>query len=132
MKTESIKTYGHVLGVGLGTELANKRGAGGLDPVKDGLVLELAIVNGLLLVKVLVENDGGLLDALSLGKSSVVGGTEEEVVTLGFSERAEALVGGLVVGGNVANDNDLVKGLEFLQVLLGHGGDGGHGLLGHV
>lgn len=119
-------TYRHVLGVGLRAKLANQGSAGSLHKLQERLVLKLAIVDSLLLVKVLVKDNGGLLRTLGLGDGGVVGGTEKEVVALGFGEGSETLVGGLVIGANVADDHDLVHGLEFLQVLFGDGRDGGH------
>lgn len=125
-------TYRHVLGVGLRAKLANQGSAGGLHPLEDGLLLKLAVVDSLLLIEILVENNRWLLDTFGLGESGVVGGTEKVGISLGLGERGEALVRGLVIGGHVADDNDLIHGLEVLQVLLGHAGNGGHRLLGHV
>lgn len=125
-------THRHILRVGLGAQLADERSTSGLHPREDGLFLKLAVVDSLLLIEILVEDNGGLFHALVLGKSNVIGGSEKISVSLGLSERGEALVGGLVIGGHVADDDDFIHGLEILQVLLGHARNGGHGLLGHV
>ena len=47
-------------------------------------------------------------------------------------DRGEGLVGGLVVSGEVGDEDDLVGGLELVERVLGDVGDGGEALLGHV
>ena len=131
-RVTGIISYRHVLGVGLGAKFTDKGSASGLDPCEDRLLIKLAVVDILLLVEILVKDNGGLLSPLGLGESDIVGGSEEVVVPLGFGEGSEALVGGLVVGADIADNHDVVQSLEFLQVLLSHAGNGGHGLLGHV
>lgn len=123
---------GHVSGVGLGANLTNEGCGGDLGEVADSVRIEGLGEDVLAVVEGLVEDETGLLDTLSLGQSSVVGGTEEEVVTETVGDRGKGLVGGLVVGGEVGDEDDLVGGLELLECVLGDFGDGGESLLGHV
>jgi len=133
-------TYGHVAGVGLRTNLADQGSGSGLGELGDGLGGEAILESALALVELLVENNGGLLDALGLGQSLVGSGTKEERVPELLSDGGEGSVARLVVGGEVADQNDLVGGLELLERaaaleerdrregLLGHVGDNGSGL----
>ena len=126
-------TGGHVVSVGLGANLANQGSGSSLGELLDGVGVELlARVDSLALIEVLVENDGGGLDALSLGDGGVVDTTEEVAVAERLGNGCVGLVGGLVVSGNVGNEDDVVGGLEVLKGILGQDGDGGQGLLNHV
>ena len=130
---DAISTYCHVAGVGLGANLANEGSRGGLGELGDGLLGEAILEGALALVELLVENNGGLLDAGSLGESLVRGGAEEEGVPELLSDSGVGSVAGLVVGGEVANEDDLVGSLELLVGLGGlEDGDGREGLLGHI
>lgn len=122
----------HVSGVGLGANLANEGSGGGDNEVGDGVELELLGEGVLALVKGLVENDGGNGDTLGLSESGIVDTTEEVVITHGLSNLSEGLVGGLVIGGEVGDNDDLVGSLELLKSVLGQDGNGGEGLLDHV
>lgn len=138
----AISTYCHVAGVGLGANLANEGSRGGLGELGDSLLGEAILEGALALVELLVEDNGGLLDASSLGKLGVRGGAEEEGVPELLSDSGVGSVAGLVVGGEVANEDDLVGSLELLvglgslekrdgrERLLGHVGDDGAGLAG--
>lgn len=126
------KASGHVSGVGLGADLTNERGRGDLGELADSIRIEGLGKDVLAVIEGLVEDEAGLLDTLSLGKGGVVGGSEEEVVTETIGDRGEGLVGGLVVGGKVGDEDDLVGGLELLESVLCDVGDGGESLLGHV
>lgn len=123
---------GHVSGVGLRADLTDERG-GGLDN-EGGDVLgdELLREGVLLLVEGLVEDDGRGLDTLSLGNGSIVDTTEEVGVSESLSDTSEGLVGGLVIGIEVGDDDNLVGGLELLEGILGQDGNSGEGLLDHV
>ena len=133
-------TYGHVAGVGLGTDLTDQGSGSGLGELGDGLGGEAVLEGALALVELLVENNGGLLDALGLGQSLVGSGAKEERVSELLSDGVESSVARLVVGSEVANEDDLVGGLELLERvaaleqrnrregLLGHVGDNGSGL----
>ena len=123
---------GHVASVCLGANLANEGSGSDLSEGLDGLSVELLGEDILAVVERLVKDKTGLLDTLSLGESGVVGGTEEVVVTETVGDRVEGLVGGLVVGGEVSDEDDLVGGLELLECVLGDLRDGGQSLLGHV
>lgn len=123
---------GHVVAVGLGADLADERGGGDLGEGADGVSVELVRVDVLAVVEGLVQDEAGLLDTLGLCEGGVVGGAEEEVVAQAVGDRREGLVRGLVVGGDVGDEDDLVGRLELGERGLGHLGDGGQGLLGHV
>jgi hypothetical protein len=126
------QTYSHVGRVGLGTDLTDQRDGGGLSECGDGVLGELLVEGVLTLIEALVEDDRGLLDTLSLGQSGVTGGTEKEVVAEAVGGSGESLVGGLVVGSKVTDQDDLVGGLEVLNGGLVDDRDGREGLLGHV
>lgn len=125
-------TYSDVVGVGVGAELTNQRSAGGLHPVEDSVLFHLALVDGLLLIEILVQNQRGLLNSLSLGDGGITGRGKEVLVPLRLGKRCERLIVALIVGVEVANDHNLIHRLDLLQVVLGHGGDCGEGLLHHV
>ena len=125
-------TSRHVTGVGLRADLANERSGGSRDERGNGVLLELLGESVLALIERLVDNQGGGLDALSLSDGSVVDTTEEVGVTETLSKLGEGLVGALVIGVEVGNDNDLVGGLELLEGVLCEEGDSGEGLLDHV
>ena len=125
-------TGGHVASVCLGANLANEGSGSNGSEALDGLSIELLGEDILAVVERLVEDETGLLNTLSLGESGVVGGTEEVVVAEAAGDRVEGLVGGLVIGGEVGDEDDLVGGLELLECVLGDLGDGGQSLLGHV
>jgi hypothetical protein len=126
------QTYSHVGRVGLGADLTDQRDGGGLSEGGDGVLGELVVEGVLTLIEALVEDDRGLLDTLSLGQSGVTGGTEKEVVAEAVGGSGESLVGSLVVGSKVTDQDDLVSGLEVLNGGLVDDGNGGKGLLGHV
>jgi hypothetical protein len=73
-----------------------------------------------------------LVHAFGAGNGSILGGSEQIVVSLAFSESSVSLTGGLVILSEVSNNNNLIQSLEFIEVLLGDGGDSGEGLLHHV
>jgi len=135
-------THRHVAGVCLRANLANKGSGGSLSELRDSLGGEAILEGALALVELLVENNGGLLDALSLGQSLVRSSAEEESVPKLLRDCGEGSVARLVVGGEVANEDDLVGSLELLkgvaaleegdrrERLLGHVGDNGVGLAG--
>lgn len=108
-------TYSHVGRVGLGADLTDQRNRGGVGKSGDGILGELLLEGVLALVEALVKNDRGLLDTLGLGQSGVAGGTEEVVVAEAVGGSGESLVGSLVVGGEVTDQDDLVGGLEVLD-----------------
>lgn len=122
---------GHVSLVGIGANLTNQWHRGDLDELGDLVLRELALVDGLGLVIVLVQDNGGSLDALLLGNSGIMGSTEEEVIAEILSNGGDGLVGGLVVTLEVGDDDNLVLGLELLDILRLEDGDGGKGLLDH-
>lgn len=126
------KASGHVAGVGLGADLTDQGSGGGLGEGLNGLSVELLSEGGLALIERLVEDNGRGLDALSLSNSGVVDATEEVGVAELLGDLGEGLVGGLVSGVDVGDENDLVGGLELLKGVLGEDGDGGQGLLHHV
>lgn len=95
-------------------------------------MLDRSIIDGLLLIEILVQHDRRLLNPFSLGESLIAGSGEEIVIPLSFGERGERVIGGLVIGCDVADDDNLVHRLDFFKVLFGNGGDGGKGLLDHV
>lgn len=130
--SECTGTYAHVARVGLRADLANKRSGSGLDELLQSLLLDGLSVDVLALVERLVQDDGGLLDTLSLGNGGVVGGTEEVLVAETLGDSGEGLVGSLVVLVEVGDQNNLVGGLELLEAVLGEGRNGGKRLLGHV
>lgn len=111
----SKATYSHVGRVGLGTDLTDQRNGGGVGKGGDGILGELLLEGVLALVEALIKNDRGLLDTLGLGQSGVAGGTEEVVVAEAVGGSGESLVGSLVVGGEVTDQDDLVGGLEVLD-----------------
>ena len=126
-------TYRHIIGVGFRADLADQRSRGSLSELGHGILGEFLLENGLALIERLVENNGGLHDALGLGESDVRSGTEEEVVSMRLGDFGEGGVGRLVVSAEVANDDDFVGRLELIEG--GGGGEernGGEGLLGHV
>lgn len=123
---------GHVVRVGLRTNLADQRGGRSLGELLNGLNVELLREDSLALVKVLVQDDGRGLDALGLGDGSVAGGTEGVVVTELLSDLGEGLVGGLVCSIVVGDQDDLVGLLEVLQGIGSQDGDSREGLLDHV
>jgi hypothetical protein len=123
---------GHVAGVGLRANLSNERGGRGGNEGGNGILLELLGEGVLALIESLVDNQGGGLDALSLGNSSVVDATEEVGIAETLSKLGEGLVGALIVGVEVGDDNNLVGGLELLKGVLCENGDSGEGLLDHV
>ena len=137
---KQVNTYGHVAGVGLGTDLTDQGSGSGLGELGDGLGGKAVLEGALALVELLVENNGGLLDALGLGQSLVGSGAKEERVPELLSDGVESSVARLVVGSEVADEDDLVGGLELLERvaaleqrnrregLLGHVGDNGSGL----
>lgn len=125
-------TSRHVAGVGLRADLTNEGGGGSRDEGGDGLLLELVGESVLALIESLVDNQGRGLDTLSLGNSSVIDATEEVGVTKTLSKLGESLVGALVIGVEVGNNNDLVGGLELLEGVLGEERDSWEGLLDHV
>jgi hypothetical protein len=122
----------HVAAVRLGANLADEGSGGNLGEVLDVLGVELLGEDVLAVVKGLVEDEAGLRDALGLGQRSVAGGAEQEVVAEAVGDRGEGLVGGLVIGGEVGDEDDLVGRLELLERVLGDVRDGGESLLGHV
>ena len=128
----SVKTYGHVAGVRLGADLSDQRDRGRLGKGCDGVDVKLVLERRLSVVKRLVEDNGGLLDSLGLGEGSIARGAEQEVVPELRGNGAVRLVGSLVVGGKVGNQDDLVGSLELVEGRLVDQGDGGQGLLGHV
>lgn len=109
------RTYSHVGGVGLGTNLTDERDGGSGGESGDGLLGELLVEGVLTLIEALVENDRGLLDTLGLGQSGVTGGTEKEVVAEAVGGSGESLIGSLVVGGEVTYQDNLVGGLEVFN-----------------
>lgn len=126
-------TYGHVAGVGLRTNLTDEGSGSGLGELGDSLRGEALLESALALIESLVQNNRGLLDALGLGESLVRSGAEEESVPELLSDGGVGSVARLVVGGKVANENDLVGGLELLKrVAALEEGDGRERLLGHV
>ena len=125
-------TYSHVGRVGLGADLTDQRDGGGVGEGGDGLLGELPVEGVLTLIEALVENDRGLLNTLGLCQSGVAGGTEKEVVAEAVGGSGESLVGSLVVGGEVTDQDNLVGGLEVLNGGLVDDGNGGERLLGHV
>lgn len=125
-------TNRNVVGVSLGTNFTNKGSASGLHPVEQCILFQLSRVDGLLLVKVLVKNNRGLLNTFRLGDGRVTDGGEKVVISMGLGKGGERLVGGLVVLVKVSNNNNLVHGLDFLEIGLGNGGHGRKGLLNHV
>jgi hypothetical protein len=129
-KEKKMQTYRHVSGIRVRTDNANKRGAGGLDEVSQGVSVELLLEDGLLLIKVLVKDDGGLFDTLCLGQSSVIGATEQIFVPELFRDLAKGFIG-LVIGGHVGDHDNLVEGLEFLNTLSSDWGNCGERLFDH-
>lgn len=126
-------TYRHVASVGLGTDLTDQGGGSGLSELGDGLGGEAILESILALIELLVKNNGRLLDALSLGQSLVRSSAEEERVPELLSDRGVGSVAGLVIGGEVTDEDDLVGGLELLEgVAALEDGDGRERLLGHV
>lgn len=126
-------TYGHVAGVGLRADLTDQGGGSRLGELRDSLGGEAILESALALVELLVKNNGGLLDALGLGQSLVRSGAEEESVPELLSNGGEGSVARLVVGGEVADEDDLVGGLELLERAAAlEQRDRGEGLLGHV
>ncbi|KAI6760212.1 hypothetical protein HG531_013413 [Fusarium graminearum] len=125
-------TSGHVTSVCLRANLTNEGSSGSRDESRDGLLLKLLCEGVLALIESLVDNQGGGLDTLSLGNSGVVDATEEVGVTETLSKLGEGLVGALVIGVEVSNDNDLVGGLELLEGVLCEDGNSGEGLLDHI
>jgi hypothetical protein len=126
------QTYSHVGRVGLGANLTDQRDGGGLSERGDGLLGELLGEGVLTLIEALVKDNRGLSNTLSLGQSGITGGTEKEVVAEAVGGSGESLVGRLVVGSKVTDQDDLVSGLEVLNGGLVDDGNGGQGLLGHV
>lgn len=126
------KTHSHVASVSLGADLADQGDRGCLCERGNGVLGELVVKGILALVEALVQDNRGLLDTLGLGQSGVVGGTEEEVVAEAVGGSGKGLVGSLVVGGKVTDQDDLVGRLEVVDGGLVDNRDGGHGLLGHV
>lgn len=122
----------HVAGIGVGANLTDERGRGSLGELLNGLGVELLGEDGLALVEVLVEDNGRGSDTLSLGESSIAAGTEGVLVAELISDLGEGLVGSLVGGIEVGDNDDLVGLLELLNVVLGEDRNGGKGLLDHV
>lgn len=79
-------------------------------------------------VELLVDNDGWGLNASDLEGVGVGGDTEEVVVTVLFSDRAEDMGDRVGLGGEVGNNDDLVGLLELLVVGEGDLADGGESL----
>lgn len=123
---------GHVSSIGIRANLTDEGGGGGLGELLDGLGVELLSEDGLALVEVLVENDGRGGDTLSLGESDIAAGTKGVLVAELIGDLGEGLVGGLVGGIEVSDNDDLVGLLELLNVVLGEDRDRGKGLLDHV
>lgn len=123
---------GHVASVCLGANLADEGSGSNGSEGLDRLSIELLGEDILAVVERLVEDETRLLNTLSLGESGIICGTKKVVVAEAAGDRVEGLVGGLVVGGEVSNEDDLVGGLELLECVLGDLGDGGQTLLGHV
>lgn len=123
---------GHVAGIGVGANLTDEGGGGGLGELLNGLGVELLSEDSLALVEVLVEDDGRGGDTLSLGESGIAAGTEGVLVAELIGDLGEGLVGGLVSSVEVGDNDNLVGLLELLNVVLGEGRDGGKGLLDHV
>lgn len=123
---------GHVAGIGVGANLTDERSGGGLGELLNSLGVELLSEDGLALVEVLVEDNGRDGDTLSLGESGIAAGTEGVVVAELIGDLGEGLVGGLVSGTEVTDNDDLVGLLELLKVVRGEDRDGGKGLLDHV
>ncbi|KAH4295492.1 hypothetical protein HBI01_156720 [Parastagonospora nodorum] len=122
----------HVAAVRLGANLTDEGGRGDLGELLDVLGVELLSEDVLSVVEGLVEDQAGLGDTLGLGQGGVAGGAKEEVVAEAIGDLGKGLVRGLVVGGKVGNEHDLVSRLELLEGVLGDVGDGREGLLGHV
>lgn len=123
---------GHVVGIGLRANLANKGGGSLLGELLDRLSVELAIVDNLALVEALVEDNGRGLNTLSLSKGGLAASAEREVVTQLLGGLGKGLVGDLVGSVQVRDNDDLVGLLELFQGILGESGNSREGLLDHV
>lgn len=126
------RPYRHVGRVCLGTDLADKRDGVDLCKLCDSLVGKRAIKNILALIEALVQHNTRDFDAFCLCEGRVRGGTKDKVLTHGLCDSVKGLVGGLVIGGKISDDNNLVSGLEVIESLGVEEGHGRHGLLGHV
>lgn len=132
-KQSRSPTHGHVISVGLWSNLANQGSSRGLGESKDVLLDELLGESVLALVESLVENNRWLNDALSLGETDIRSSTKEVRVTELFANLSEGGVGSLVVGTEETNNDDLVGSLELVQSSgCRELGDSWQSLLGHV
>lgn len=110
-----MPTHGHVARVGLWTDFSDKRHGCGLGERSNLLLGELLLENILALVEALVQNDRRLLDTLLLCQGCVASSTEQEVVPKSLCDCGKRRVRGLVICGKVADQDDLVGGLEVLE-----------------
>ena len=122
----------HVVRVGVRADLADQWSGRGLDELLDGVSIKFLGESVLALVERLVNDDGGELDALSLSNGGIVDTTKEVIIAHGISHGGEGFVGSSVISGEVANDDNLLKGLEFFDGILGQEGNGRERLLHHV
>ncbi|KAF5125953.1 hypothetical protein E5D57_010647 [Metarhizium anisopliae] len=125
-------TSGHVVSIGLRANLSDERSGSSLGKFLNGLSVKLLSVGVLALVEGLVQNNRGELDTLGFGNSSLVDTAEQIVVTELLGNSGEGLVGGLVIGSKVGDDNNLVGRLELLEGILGQERNGRQRLLDHV
>lgn len=114
-------TYSHVVRVGLWADLADQWSSRGLRPLLDGFLVKLLREGVLALIEGLVKDNGWLDGTLCLGESDIRSSTEEVRVTVRLGDLVEGSVGLLVIGGEVANNDNLVGGLELIE--SGRGGE---------
>jgi hypothetical protein len=101
-------TYAHVALVCIRADFSNERSGSGLGKLGDGLLVKLLLKGVLALVERLVQDNGRLLDALSLCGSGIVDGTEDVVVSQGLGKTTEGFIRCLVISTEESYENDIV------------------------
>jgi hypothetical protein len=109
LSNHAQKSHLHVSSVRLWANFSNKRSGSGLDELGQFLGIKLLLEGVLALVEGLVEDHGGRSNASLLGERGIAGGTEEVAVAERIGNLGVCLVGGFVISGEVANEDDRIR-----------------------